>query len=110
MGLVFIFVISRDADFHALGFISLALFLVLFHVEGGFGEEPQAYHTSAESGEPLWDHWGVWLLVTWVRICFQIQSTVPAWYEHKELVVIYWHTCRGLNSLVFLLQFLCVCL
>ena len=35
MGLVFVFVISSDADFLALGFfISLALFLVLFHVLG----------------------------------------------------------------------------
>ena len=48
--------------------------------------------------------------MTWVRISFQIQSTVPTRYEHKELVVTYWHMCRGLNSLVFLLRFLCVCL
>lgn len=69
MGLVFIFVISRDADFRALGFfISLALFLVLFHV---LGKSPRLT-TLVQSGEPPWDHWGVWSLVTWVWICFQV--------------------------------------
>lgn len=104
-----------DLQGHRLSFSWLLYFslpcLQFFSViEGGFGDEHQAHHTSVQSGEHQLGHWGALSLVTWVLICFQIQPTVPSRYEHKELMVTCCHTCQGLNLLVFSLWFLCLCL
>lgn len=51
-------------------YFSLPRFQFFSAVEGGFGDEHQAHHTGAQSGEHQLAPWGALSLVTWVLICF----------------------------------------